>query len=29
MGFKTGGYTEVRKYDHKKWLTKSKELYNE
>ena len=29
MGFKTGGYTEVRKYDHQKWIIKSKELYNE
>lgn len=28
MGFKTGGYTEVRKYDHQKWVTKSTELYN-
>ena len=27
MGFKTGGYTEVREYNHKKWITKSKELY--
>ena len=29
MGFKTGGYTEVRKYDHQKWIIKSQELYNE
>ena len=28
MGFKTRGYTEVRNYDHEKWLTKSNELYN-
>ena len=29
IGFKTGGYTEVRKYDHQKWIIKSQELYNE
>ena len=28
MGFKTRGYSEVRNYDHEKWLTKSNELYN-
>jgi hypothetical protein len=28
MGFKTGGYTEVREYNHDKWILKSKELYN-
>ena len=28
MGFKTGGYTEVREYNHQKWITKSQELYN-
>ena len=28
MGFKTTGYSEVRNYDHEKWLTKSNELYN-
>ena len=27
MGFKTGGFSEVRKYDHDKWLKKSQELY--
>jgi len=28
MGFKTPGYTEVRKYDHAKWIAKSQQLYN-
>ena len=28
IGFKTGGYTEVRYYNHKKWISKSQELYN-
>tara|TARA_B110000971_G_C19564455_1_gene300196 strand:+ start:131 stop:493 length:363 start_codon:yes stop_codon:yes gene_type:complete len=28
MGFKTGGYTEVREYNHQKWIAKSQELYN-
>ena len=28
MGFKTGEYTEVRKYDHNKWIAKSQQLYN-
>ena len=27
IGFKTGGYTEVRKYDHQKWMIKREELY--
>ena len=27
MGFKTGGYTEVRKSDHQKWMIKKDELY--
>jgi hypothetical protein len=27
MGFKTGGYSEVREYNHQKWLNKSQELY--
>ena len=29
MGFKTGGYTEVRKYDHQKWMIKKDELYKQ
>ena len=28
MGFKTGGYTEVRRYDHEKYISKLQELYN-
>ena len=28
IGFKTRGYTEVRKYDHTKWIAKSQQLYN-
>ena len=28
MGFRTPGYTEVRKYDHAKWIAKSQQLYN-
>lgn len=28
MGFKTSGHSEVRKYNHQKWITKSQELYN-
>jgi|TARA_B110000211_G_scaffold142787_1_gene162916 lipoate-protein ligase A len=28
MGFKTGGYSEVREYNHDKWIVKSKELYD-
>ena len=29
IGFKTGGYTEVRKYDHQKWMIKKDELYKQ
>jgi|TARA_B100001758_G_C18288092_1_gene545425 hypothetical protein len=28
MGFKTGGYSEVREYNHEKWIAKANELYN-
>ncbi len=28
MGFKTRGYSEVREYNHDKWIVKSKELYD-
>jgi hypothetical protein len=28
MGFKTGGYTEVRHYNHEKYISKLQELYS-
>lgn len=28
IGFKTVGYSEVREYNHQKWIRKSQELYN-